>query len=178
MTCGQADILQYYLQKQADIESAKVYDRTGDAVIEYKGDRDEAIRLLRKFSYENEQLPETVAGNTGRSLSHEYQDKLFDKIVFHYARKWFLPYPLRVCFTAYNAVKYIAEGIRCLWNRRIEVPVLDATAIGVSMLRGDIGTAGSIMFMLGIGELLEEWTHKKSVDDLARTMSLNVSSVW
>lgn len=178
MTCEQADILQYYLQKQADIESAKVYDRTGDAVIEYKGDRDEAIRLLRRFSYENEQLPETVAGNTGRSLSHEYQDKLFDKIVFHYARKWFLPYPLRVCFTAYNAVKYIAEGIRCLWNRRIEVPVLDATAIGVSMLRGDIGTAGSIMFMLGIGELLEEWTHKKSVDDLARTMSLNVSSVW
>ena len=177
MTCGQADILQYYLQKQADIESAKVYDRTGDAVIEYKGDRDEAIRLLRKFSYENEQLPETVAGNTGRSLSHEYQDKLFDKIVFHYARKWFLPYPLRVCFTTYNAIKYIAAGIRCLWNRKIEVPVLDATAIGVSMLRGDIGTAGSIMFMLGIGELLEEWTHKKSVDDLARTMSLNVSSV-
>ena len=178
MTCGQADILQYYLQKQADIESAKVYDRTGDAVIEYKGDRDEAIRLLRKFSYENEQLPETVAGNTGRSLSHEYQDKLFDKIVFHYARKWFLPYPLRACFTTYNAIKYIAAGIRCLWNRKIEVPVLDATAIGVSMLRGDIGTAGSIMFMLGIGELLEEWTHKKSVDDLARTMSLNVSSVW
>lgn len=178
MTCEQADILQYYLQKQADIEIAKVYDRTGDAVIEYKGDRDEAIKLLRKFSYENEQLPETVAGNTGRSLSHEYQDKLFDKIVFHYARKWFLPYPLRACFTAYNAVKYIAEGIRCLWSRKIEVPVLDATAIGVSMLRGDIGTAGSIMFMLGIGELLEEWTHKKSVDDLARTMSLNVSSVW
>ena len=178
MTCEQADILQYYLQKQADIEIAKVYDRTGDAVIEYKGDRDEVIKLLRKFSYENEQLPETVAGNTGRSLSHEYQDKLFDKIVFHYARKWFLPYPLRACFTAYNAVKYIAEGIRCLWNRKIEVPVLDATAIGVSMLRGDIGTAGSIMFMLGIGELLEEWTHKKSVDDLARTMSLNVSSVW
>lgn len=178
MTCEQADVLQYYLQKQADIESAKVYDRTGDAVIEYKGDRDEAIRLLRKFSYENEQLPETVAGNTGRSLSHEYQDKLFDKIVFHYARKWFLPYPLRVCFTTYNAIKYIVAGIRCLWNRKIEVPVLDATAIGVSMLRGDIGTAGSIMFMLGIGELLEEWTHKKSVDDLARTMSLNVSSVW
>ena len=178
MTCEQADILQYYLQKQADIEIAKVYDRTGDAVIEYKGDRDEVIKLLRKFSYENEQLPETVAGNTGRSLSHEYQDKLFDRIVFHYARKWFLPYPLKVCFTAYNAVKYIAAGIRCLWNRRIEVPVLDATAIGVSMLRGDIGTAGSIMFMLGIGELLEEWTHKKSVDDLARTMSLNVSSVW
>ena len=172
MTCGQADILQYYLQKQADIESAKVYDRTGDAVIEYKGDRDEAIRLLRKFSYENEQLPEAVAGNTGRSLSHEYQDKLFDKIVFHYARKWFLPYPLRACFTTYNAIKYIAAGIRCLRNRKIEVPVLDATA------RGDIGTAGSIMFMLGIGELLEEWTHKKSVDDLARTMSLNVSSVW
>lgn len=178
MTCEQADTLQYYLQKQGTVIYAKVYDRTGDAVIEYKGCRNDIIRLLGKFSYENEKLPETVAGNTGRSLSHEYQDKLFDKIVFHYARKWFLPYPLRVCFTAYNAVKYIAEGIRCLWNRKIEVPVLDATAIGVSMLRGDIGTAGSIMFMLGIGELLEEWTHKKSVDDLARTMSLNVSSVW
>ena len=178
MTCGQADILQYYLQKQGTVIYAKVYDRTGDAVVEYKGCRNDIIRLLGKFSYENEKLPETVAGNTGRSLSHEYQDKLFDKIVFHYARKWFLPYPLKVCFTAYNAVKYIAEGIRCLWNRKIEVPVLDATAIGVSMLRGDIGTAGSIMFMLGIGELLEEWTHKKSVDDLARTMSLNVSSVW
>lgn len=109
---------------------AKVYDRTGDAVIGYKGCRNDIIRLLGKFSYENEKLPETVAGNTGRSLSHEYQDKLFDKIVFHYARKWLLPYPLRVCFTAYNAVKYIAEGIRCLWNRKIEVPVLDATAIG------------------------------------------------
>lgn len=178
MTCGQADILEYYLQKQGTVIYAKVYDRTGDAVVEYKGCRNDIIRLLGKFSYENEKLPETFEGNTGRSLSHEYQDKLFDKIVFHYARKWFLPYPLRVCFTAYNAVKYIAEGIRCLWNRKIEVPVLDATAIGVSMLRGDIGTAGSIMFMLGIGELLEEWTHKKSVDDLARTMSLNVSSVW
>ena len=178
MTCEQADILQYYLQMQGMVIYAKVYDRTGDAVVEYKGCRNDIIRLLGKFSYENEKLPETVAGNTGRSLSHEYQDKLFDKIVFHYARKWLLPYPLSVCFTTYNAIKYIAAGIRCLWNRKIEVPVLDATAIGVSMLRGDIGTAGSIMFMLGIGELLEEWTHKKSVDDLARTMSLNVSSVW
>ena len=178
MTCEQADTLQYYLQKQGTVIFAKVYDRTGDAVVEYKGERKNIIDTLRKFSYENEKLPETVAGNTGRSLSHEYQDKLFDKIFFHYARKWFLPYPLRACFTAYNAVRYIAAGIKCLWNRKIEVPVLDATAIGVSMLRGDIGTAGSIMFMLGIGELLEEWTHKKSVDDLARTMSLNVSSVW
>ncbi len=178
MTCVQADTLQYYLQRQEDVNFAKVYDRTGDAVIEYKEKREDIINLLRRFSYENEQLPENVAANTGRSLSHEYQDKLFDKIVFHYARKWFLPYPLRVCFTAYNAIKYIAAGIKCLWNRKIEVPVLDATAIGVSMIRGDIGTAGSIMFMLGIGELLEEWTHKKSVDDLARTMSLNVSSVW
>ena len=100
MTCEQADTLQYYLQKQSTVIFAKVYDRTGDAVVEYKGERKNIIDTLRKFSYENEKLPETVAGNTGRSLSHEYQDKLFDKIFFHYARKWFLPYPLRACFTA------------------------------------------------------------------------------
>ena len=178
MTYEQADILQYYLLCNESVKLAKVYDRTCDAVINYTGDKKEVIRLLQEFHYQTVEVPADVLATSGREVNAQYQEKLFNKVVFHYARKWFLPYPLRVCFTAYNAVKYIAEGIRCLWNRKIEVPVLDATAIGVSMLRGDIGTAGSIMFMLGIGELLEEWTHKKSVDDLARTMSLNVSSVW
>lgn len=178
MTYEQADILQYYLLCNESVKLTKVYDRTCDAVINYTGDREDVIRLLQEFHYQTVEVPADVLATSGREVNAQYQEKLFNKVVFHYARKWFLPYPLNACYTSVMSLKYIWKGIKCLWARKIEVPVLDATAIGVSVARGDFSTAGSVMFLLGIGEILEEWTHKKSVDDLARTMSLNVSKVW
>jgi heavy metal translocating P-type ATPase len=178
MSCGQADTLLYFLHSNKYVTFAKVYERTGDAVISYIGDRAEMIRTLQQFSYEKVDVPAGVIENSGRELNAKYQEKLIEKVVCRYASKMFLPYPVRACVTTFKSVKYIWKGLQCLWHRKIEVPVLDATAIGVSVFRNDIETAGSVMFLLGIGELLEEWTHKKSVDDLARTMSLNVGKVW
>ena len=178
MTYAQADTLLYYLQNQEQISFAKVYERTADAVIEYSGNRLDLITMLRKFHYADVEIPAEIIQNSGREMNADYQEKLVTKVILHYASKWFLPYPLRACIVTCKSLKYVKEGIVTLWNRKIEVPVLDATAISVSVLRNDIGTAGSIMFLLGIGELLEEWTHKKSVDDLARRMSLNISKVW
>ena len=178
MSCGQADTLLYFLHSNKYVTFAKVYERTGDAVISYIGDRAEIIRTLQQFSYEKVDVPAGVIENSGRELNAKYQAKLIEKVVCRYASKMFLPYPVRACVTTFKSVKYIWKGLQCLWHRKIEVPVLDATAIGVSVFRNDIETAGSVMFLLGIGELLEEWTHKKSVDDLARTMSLNVGKVW
>ena len=172
MSCGQADTLLYFLHSNKYVTFAKVYERTGDAVISYIGDRAEIIRTLQQFSYEKVDVPAGVIENSGRELNAKYQEKLIEKVVCRYASKMFLPYPVRACVTTFKSVKYIWKGLQCLWHRKIEVPVLDATAIGVSVFRNDIETAGSVMFLLGIGELLEEWTHKKSVDDLARTMSL------
>ncbi len=178
MTYEQADTLLYFLHSQKEVTFCKVYDRTGDAVIEYIGARDVIIQMLRCFRYEKVAVPTGLIENSGRAMDNEYQEKLIGKVVFHYARRWILPYPLRLCYSTFQALRYILKGINSLRKGKIEVEVLDATAIGVSMLRGDINTAGSIMFMLGIGEILEDWTHKKSVDDLARTLSLNVSKVW
>ena len=178
MSYAQADTLLYFLHSRKEVTFAKVYDRTCDAVISYVGDRQTIIGLLRGFHYEDVEVPEGLIENSGRELNNTYQEKLIGKIVFHYARRWILPYPIRICLTSLRSVKYIWKGLTTLAAGKIEVPVLDATAIGVSVLRSDFNTAGSIMFMLGIGELLEEWTHKKSVDDLARTMSLNVGKVW
>lgn len=178
MSYAQADTLLYFLHSQKEVTFAKVYDRTCDAVISYVGDRQTIIELLRGFHYEDVEVPEGLIENSGRELNNTYQEKLIGKIVFHYARRWILPYPIRICLTSLRSVKYIWKGLTTLAAGKIEVPVLDATAIGVSVFRSDFNTAGSIMFMLGIGELLEEWTHKKSVDDLARTMSLNVGKVW
>lgn len=178
MSCEQADILLYFLQNQESVVSAKVYERTCDAVMIYKGQRSEMLKLLKKFRYEDTKVPAGVIENSGRELNGFYQERMLQKIALHYAVKCFLPYPLRACYTILNAIGYFKEGMRCLLRRKLEVPVLDATAISVSVLRGDISTAGSIMFMLGVGELLEEWTHKKSVDDLARSMSLNIGKVW
>ena len=178
MSYAQADTLLYFLHSRKEVTFAKVYDRTCDAVISYVGDRQTIIELLRGFHYEDVEVPEGLIENSGRELNNTYQEKLIGKIVFHYARRWILPYPVRICLTSLRSVKYIWKGLTTLAAGKIEVPVLDATAIGVSVLRSDFNTAGSIMFMLGIGELLEEWTHKKSVDDLARTMSLNVGKVW
>ena len=178
MSYEQADTLLYFLHSNKYVTFAKVYERTGDAVISYVGDRTEMIRTLQQFSYEKVDVPAGVVENSGRELNAKYQEKLIGKIVCRYAGRMFLPYPLRACVTTVKSVKYLWKGLQCLWHRKIEVPVLDATAIGVSIFRNDIETAGSVMFLLGIGELLEEWTHKKSVDDLARTMSLNVAKVW
>lgn len=178
MSYEQADTLLYFLHSNKYVTFAKVYERTGDAVISYVGDRAEIIRTLQQFSYEKVDVPAGVIENSGRELNAKYQEKLIEKIVCRYAGRMFLPYPLRACVTTVKSVKYLWKGLQCLWRRKIEVPVLDATAIGVSIFRNDIETAGSVMFLLGIGELLEEWTHKKSVDDLARTMSLNVGKVW
>lgn len=178
MTFAQADTLLYYLHSFKYVTSVQVRERTGDVIICYVGDREAIIDRLRKFHYEDVEMPEGLIENSGRKVNQEYQDKLVYKVLFHYARKFLLPYPLRVCYTGFTSIKYIKEGLQTLAAQKIEVPVLDATAISISMLRGDFNTAGSVMFLLGIGELLGEWTHKKSVDDLARTMSLNVSKVW
>lgn len=178
MTYTQADTLLYYLHSQKNITFSKVYDRTGDAVIQYAGSRSDVISLLRKFHYEDVEVPTGLIESSSRELNNSYQEKLIMRVAFRYLRKCFLPQPLRMAFIGYKAVRYIWEGIKCLGKGKIEVPVLDATAIGVSVLRGDFDTADSIMFMLGIGELLEDWTHKKSVADLAQTMSLNISKVW
>ena len=178
MSSVQAETLLYYLQNQKQVSFAKVYDRTGDAVICYQGERSAILRMIQIFHYEKVELPTGLVESSGRELNKEYQEKLISKVIYHFGRKWFLPAPIRNAYTAVVSVKYIWKGIQTLAKGKIEVPVLDATAIGVSMLRGDYGTAGSVMFLLGVGELLEEWTHKKSVGDLARSMSLNVGKVW
>lgn len=178
MTCAQADTLLYYLTQLPDVTDAKVYERTGDASITYCGDRQGLIDALCRFQYENVELPDSVIQTSGRALNSVYQEKLIMKIVIRATRKIWIPYPVRVAVTTLRGARYIYQGVKCLKEKKIEVAVLDATAIAVSMIRGDLSTASSVMFMLGIGELLEEWTHKKSVGDLARSMSLNVSKVW
>lgn len=178
MTYEQADTLFYVIHNHRNVTFVKVYDRTADAVIEYVGDREQIIELLRHFHYESANVPQTVIKTSGRELNNSYQEKLIGSVVWHYSKKLLLPLPIRIALTIGRSVKYIGIGLKCLLQRKIEVPVLDATAITVSLITKDFSTASSIMFLLGIGELLEEWTHKKSVDDLARSMSLNVSKVW
>ena len=178
MTYEQADTLLYVIHNHRNVTFVKVYDRTADAVIEYVGDREQIIELLRHFHYESANVPQTVIKTSGRELNNSYKEKLIGSVVWHYSKKLLLPLPIRIALTIGRSVKYIGIGLKCLLQRKIEVPVLDATAITVSLITKDFSTASSIMFLLGIGELLEEWTHKKSVDDLARSMSLNVSKVW
>lgn len=178
MTYEQADTLLYVIHNHRNVTFVKVYDRTADAVIEYVGDREQIIELLRHFHYESANVPQTVIKTSGRELNNSYQEKLIGSVVWHYSKKLLLPLPIRIALTIGRSVKYIGIGLKCLLQKKIEVPVLDATAITVSLVTKDFSTASSIMFLLGIGELLEEWTHKKSVDDLARSMSLNVSKVW
>ena len=178
MTYEQADTLLYVIHNHRNVTFVKVYDRTADAVIEYVGDREQIIELLRHFHYESANVPQTVIKTSGRELNNSYQEKLIGSVVWHYSKKLLLPLPIRIALTIGRSVKYVGIGLKCLLQRKIEVPVLDATAITVSLITKDFSTASSIMFLLGIGELLAEWTHKKSVDDLARSMSLNVSKVW
>ena len=178
MTYTEADTLSWFLSNQKNVTDVKVYERTADAVICYVGDKEEVLNLLKQFSYENAILPEHVAAGSGRELNAVYREKLVMKTVLHYGSKLFLPMPVRAVITSVKSVKYIWHGICCLMHGKIEVPVLDATAISVSVFRRDYATAGSVMFLLGIGEIIEEWTHKKSVGDLARSMSLNINKVW
>ena len=178
MTFEQADTLEYYLSNNKLVISVKVRERLQDATISYIGSREDIIKLLTSFKYNNVEVPDVYLQNSGRELNREYWDKLVNKVFLYGANKIFLPNPIRECITLTKSVKYLWNGVRTLASRKIEVPVLDATAIGVSIARNNMNTAGSIMFLLGIGEILEEWTHKKSVDDLARSMSLNVGKVW
>lgn len=179
MTYAEADTLCWFLEKQEGITNVKVYERTADAAICYTGDREKLICILRRFRFETaeipEQIPEQVLASSGRTLNTFYREQLIEKTLLHYAGKLILPSPVRKLWLGWKAVRYIGKGIGCLARGKIEVPVLDATAISVSVLRGDFNIAGSVMFLLGIGELLEEWTHKKSVGDLARSMSVQVS---
>lgn len=178
MTCEEADTLLYYLHGLMNVTEVKVYERTADALIYFTGDRAEVITALKIFRYENINVPDSVIDNSGRKLNAVYQEKLVNKIVLRVCSKIFLPYPVRAAYTAVRSVKYLVRGVQCLLRRKLEVSVLDATAIGVSVLRGNMETASSVMFLLGIGEILEEWTHKKSVGDLARSMALNINKVW
>ena len=178
MTFEEADILLYYLVNLENVTKAKVYERTQDAVIYYEKDRREIIKALQKFGYDRVTVPEGLTEHSGRQMNAEYQEKLLMKVVMRFGGKFLIPAPVRAVWTGVRSLKYLQQGIASLEKGRLEVAALDATAIGVSILRRDMNTASSIMFMLGIGELLEEWTHKKSVGDLARDMSLNVGKVW
>ena len=178
MTFEEADILLYYLVNLENVTKAKVYERTQDAVIYYEKDRREIIKALQKFGYDRVTVPEGLTEHSGRQMNAEYQEKLLMKVVMRFGGKLLIPAPVRAVWTGVRSLKYLQQGIASLKKGRLEVAALDATAIGVSILRRDMNTASSIMFMLGIGELLEEWTHKKSVGDLARDMSLNIGKVW
>ncbi len=176
MTFAQADKLQYYLLSLGFVTDAKVYERTCDAVINYSGDRQDVISALARFSMEHTEV--AVPDHTGRELNAEFEDRLITTIIKYFTKKLIFPFWLRTAINIIKSIRYISKGINSLLHGRLDVAVLDATSISVSMLRADFSTAGSIMFLLTIGDILEEWTHKKSVDDLARTMSLNIEKAW
>ena len=178
MSFDQADTLQYFLEVQPGVTKATVYEQTQDAVIEYDGELKELMEALKSFHYEDVQLPDSVRSSSGRALNVEYKEKLIGHVAKRLFTKYMLPLPIRNVYTIWKAFRYVKEGVLCLSKGKLEVPVLDATAITVSILRRDCSTAGSVMFLLGLGDILEEWTHKKSVGDLARSMSLNVGKVW
>lgn len=178
ITCREADILQYYLMNSPLVCRVRVYERTAAAAVVYQGSREDVIRLFREFSFERAETSEIAVQNSGRELNRKYWDKLVNTVVIHVGKKLFLPAPIRSVVTVIKSLKYIWQGVRTLASGKLEVSVLDGTAIGVSVLRGDMDTAASVMLLLGIGEILEDWTHRKSVGDLARSMSLNISGVW
>ena len=176
ISIGEADILEYYLKSRPGVLDVRVFERTGDAIIRYTCGREELLSALSVFSFsENESL---VPEHTSRALNHEYQDRLFWVISRRLFRRFLVPFPVRRVMAGIRAFRYVRKGVRCLAKGRLEVPVLDAAAITAAMLRGDVNTASSVMFLLKIGDILEEWTHKKSVADLASTLSLNVDKVW
>lgn len=178
MTLHRADVLEAYLNHHDAIVHAAVYERTGDVVITYAGRRSAAIAVLAGYKFDVAEYDALVTSADSRRLNREYQDKMFDLVAGRCLRKLFLPAPLDAAYTAFRSIRFLWKGLRCVLSRRLEVEVLDALSIGVSLLRGDFGTAGSVMFLLNLGSLLEEWTRKKSLDDLARSMALNVDKVW
>ena len=178
MTLHRADVLEAYLNHKDAIVHAAVYERTGDVVITYTGRRSAAIAVLAGYKFDVAEYDALVTSADSRRLNREYQDKMFDLVAGRCLRKLFLPAPLDAAYTAFRSIRFLWKGVRCVLSRRLEVEVLDALSIGVSLLRGDFGTAGSVMFLLNLGSLLEEWTRKKSLDDLARSMALNVDKVW
>ena len=178
MTLHRADVLEAYLNHHDAIVHAAVYERTGDVVITYTGRRSAAIAVLAGYKFDVAEYDTLVTSADSRRLNREYQDKMFDLVAGRCLRKLFLPAPLDAAYTAFRSIRFLWKGVRCVLSRRLEVEVLDALSIGVSLLRGDFGTAGSVMFLLNLGSLLEEWTRKKSLDDLARSMALNVDKVW
>ena len=178
MTVSQADVLEYYLRAQDGVQAVKVYDRTQDAVVLYDAERGSILRALARFSFAKAEAMELVPEHTSRALNREFEDKLAIAIMRRCISRLFLPVPVTTAISLFRSVKYIKEGCQALLQGRLSVAVLDATAVTVSMAQGDFATAGSVMFMLHLGEILEEWTHKKSVADLASAMSLRVENVW
>jgi len=178
MTLHQADVVEYYLRAVDGVTDVKVYDRTGDAVVLYTADRGSVIAALAAFSFPKAEALDLVPEHTSRALNREFEDKLAMTVMRRCISRLFLPVPVTTALAVLRSVKYIKEGLKALWHGKLSVAVLDATAVTVSLARGDFATAGSVMFMLRLGEILEEWTHKKSVADLAGAMSLNVDKVW
>ena len=178
MTLHRADVLEAYLNHHDAIEKATVYERTGDVVLYYRGRRADAVQALSRYKFDQPELDALVTTADSRKLNQEYQEKMCGLVAGHFFRKLFLPAPIRAAYTVWRSIAFVWKGVRCLLHRRLEVEVLDALSIGVSVLRGDFSTAGSVMFLLNLGSLLEEWTRKKSLDDLARSMALNVDKVW
>ena len=178
MTLHRADVLEAYLNRNDAIVHAAVYERTGDVVITYTGKRSAAVAILAGYKFDVPENDALVTSADSRKLNREYQDKMFNLVAGRALRKLFLPAPIAAAYTVFRSIGFIWKGVRCALSRKLEVEVLDALSIGVSILRGDYGTAGSVMFLLNLGSLLEEWTRKKSLDDLARSMALNVDKVW
>ena len=178
MTLHRADVLEAYLNGQDNIQKATVYERTGDVVLTYRGSRKDAAALLAAYRFDNEELEVLVTSHDSRKINQEYQEKMVGLVAGRAFRKVFLPAPIAAAYTVWRSIAFIWKGIRCLLHRKLEVEVLDALSITASLLRGDYNTAGSVMFLLTVSSLLEEWTRKKSLDDLARSMALNVDKVW
>ena len=178
MTLHRADVLEAYLNGQDNIQKATVYERTGDVVLTYRGSRKDAAALLAAYRFDNEELEVLVTSHDSRKINQEYQEKMVNLVAGRVFRKVFLPAPIAAAYTVWRSIAFVWKGIRCLLHRKLEVEVLDALSITASLLRGDYSTAGSVMFLLTVGSLLEEWTRKKSLDDLARSMALNVDKVW
>ena len=177
-TFREADTLEYYLKGFEEIREVKVYERTADAVLRFRCGRTKILEILKDFSFEKAVVPERVFECSGREMSAVYYDKVVSTVLLHYGKRLILPFPVRRVLDTIKAVKYLWRGLKTIRNRRLQVELLDATAITSAILTGDYNTASSVMFLLTIGDTLEEWTHKRSVDDLARRMSLNIDRVW
>ena len=178
MTLHRADVLEAYLNGQDNIQKATVYERTGDVVLTYRGSRKDAAALLAAYRFDNEELEVLVTSHDSRKINQEYQEKMVSLVAGRMFRNVFLPAPIAAAYTVWRSIAFVWKGVRCLLHRKLEVEVLDALSITASLLRGDYSTAGSVMFLLTVSSLLEEWTRKKSLDDLARSMALNVDKVW